>query len=241
MKKTKKNDKKKSTGGWIANAILVLLVVFAVLAYATAKWYINKYGNLGFDSVLYTMFSELNGVESGLIIDYFCRTFVIALIAAAIIIFVLFFNADSTICVSIKNRSIRLYPFSRAVRSLLCLSFFCIFTIKASNLSGLTAYMKVTMSDSEIFNKEYVSPTETHLTFPENKRNLVYIFIESMENTLFDTSHGGAYDVNVVPELYSLAQNNVNFSQNGGWEAAANVREQRGRLEPWLLKVQAFR
>ncbi len=216
MKKTKKTESTIKTIGKIFNVVLAFLVVFAVLAYATAKWYIGKYGDIGFDSILFTMFSELSGVESGLVVDYICKTLVVSLLAAALIVFLLFFRSDSAICIRIKNKTIRLYPFSYAVRAVLCLAFFGVFTLKAANLSGLTAYIKVSMTDSKIFDSEYVYPAETQLTFPENKRNLIYIFLESMETTFFDTSHGGAYSENIIPELYSLAESNVNFSQNGG-------------------------
>lgn len=216
MKKTKKIESTIKSIGKFFNVVLAFLVVFAVLAYATAKWYIGKYGDIGFDSILFTMFSELSGVESGLVVDYICKTLVVSLLAAALIVFLLFFQSDSAICIRIKNKTIRLYPFSYAVRAVLCLAFFGVFTLKAANLSGLSAYIKVSMTDSKIFDSEYVYPAETQLTFPENKRNLIYIFLESMETTFFDTSHGGAYSENIIPELYSLAESNVNFSQNGG-------------------------
>ena len=43
-------------------------------------------------------------------------------------------------------------------------------------------------------------------TFPEEKRNLIYIYLESMETTYFNKDEGGALEVNIIPELYELAQ-----------------------------------
>lgn len=239
MKKAKRTDIKTGIAGKTVSVVLAILVVFAVLAYATAKWYLDRYGDIGFDSILFTMFSELNGVENGLVVDYICKTLVVSLLAAALFVFILFFSSDSAICIRIKNKTVRLYPFSRAVRSVICLAFSCVFILKASNMSGLSAYIAASMSDPKVFDSEYVYPAETQLTFPENKRNLIYIFLESMENTFFDTSQGGAYSENTIPELYALAHSNVNFSQNGGvggcpqcsgatWTAGAMVAQSAG-------------
>ena len=55
---------------------------------------------------------------------------------------------------------------------------------------------------------------EVKITFPEKKRNLVYIFLESMETSYFSEAEGGALKENVIPELYTLARDNLNFSHN---------------------------
>ena len=46
----------------------ILLLIAAVCCFA-ATWYVQTYGKLGFDAVLYTLFSDLSGVQSGLIRD----------------------------------------------------------------------------------------------------------------------------------------------------------------------------
>lgn len=62
----------------------------------------------------------------------------------------------------------------------------------------------------------YIDPASVQLVFPEKKRNLIYIFLESMEVTFSDTSVGGAFDVNVIPRLTALSQENENFSGSYG-------------------------
>ena len=57
----------------------------------------------------------------------------------------------------------------------------------------------------------YVFPSNVELTFPEEKRNLIYIFLESMETTYADKENGGAYDVNYIPELTALAKTYEDF------------------------------
>lgn len=86
---------------------------------------------------------------------------------------------------------------------------------------------------SSFIDENYVDPAGTELTFPEQKRNLIYIFLESMETTYADEENGGAFSENYIPELTELAEENEDFSGadaglNGGtaltsttWTAAA--------------------
>ena len=60
------------------------------------------------------------------------------------------------------------------------------------------------------------------------KRNLIYIFLESMETTYSDVDDGGAFDENVIPELTEIAQTNEDFSGadpklNGGYSLAGTT------------------
>jgi len=47
----------------------VLFIAF--LAFFSARWFVNIYGRIGFDSILYTLNSSLNGVEPDLIVGDF--------------------------------------------------------------------------------------------------------------------------------------------------------------------------
>ena len=86
----------------------------------------------------------------------------------------------------------------------------------------VTGYMKGQSTSSTFIDDNYVDPSSVNITFPEQKRNLIYIFLESMEMTYADKENGGAFKQNVIPELTQLAQKNEDFSGksnklNGGY------------------------
>ena len=60
----------------------------------------------------------------------------------------------------------------------------------------------------------YVDPDRVNITFPEQKRNLIYLYLESMESTYADKASGGAFDKNYIPELTQLAADNISFSNS---------------------------
>ena len=71
-------------------------------------------------------------------------------------------------------------------------------------------------SSRDFVESYYVDPATVQIDFPERKRNLIYIFLESMEMTFADQEIGGAFDVNVIPNLSLLSEENENFSGSYG-------------------------
>ncbi|WZU00087.1 hypothetical protein MGH68_10680 [Erysipelothrix sp. D19-032] len=57
------------------------------------------------------------------------------------------------------------------------------------------------LSNDTFFEDHYVNPQDANLQFPEKKRNLIYIFVESLETTYLDKERGGNHDVNMIPNL----------------------------------------
>ena len=81
---------------------------------------------------------------------------------------------------------------------------------------GIDEYWYNVMHPSNIYEKYYVDPSSVNYTFPETKRNLIYIFMESMETTYEDTAHGGYFEESLIPELTELSENNLTFT-NGDY------------------------
>lgn len=76
---------------------------------------------------------------------------------------------------------------------------------------------------STIFEEHYVHTQEVTIEFPEQRRNLIYIFLESMENTFMSNDVGGAWEINLIPNLTSLAQDNIHFSNTTKMGGALSV------------------
>jgi phosphoglycerol transferase len=88
---------------------------------------------------------------------------------------------------------------------------------KLGFISYIRSYIAATTNSGEDFiGENYVDPKDAELTFPEKKRNLIYIYLESMEVTFADEASGGAFPENAIPELTALASENVDFSGNSG-------------------------
>ncbi len=76
----------------------------------------------------------------------------------------------------------------------------------------------------DFYEEMYVDPDTVRITDKDNNaRNLIYIYLESMENTYASIADGGYQQIiNYIPNLTSLASSNISFSDRdklGGFRA----------------------
>lgn len=222
----KRSDPKKGSGRVIAaRTALTLLSFLAWLAFFSTAWYRRVYGDTGFDSVLFTLTGGLGGVQSGLLVSYLLG----GVLTAAL------FTAVQALVLYLPRRK---RP-SRLAACLITLGLSLGLLVYAAFDIGLVRYFTARMQLSQLYETEYVDPGTVEIRFPEEKRNLIFIYLESMETTFLDKGRGGGLEVNLIPELTELAEKNVNFSHNdsvGGlvevpgatWSVGAMVAQTAG-------------
>lgn len=233
--------KRKRITNIIAIVLCSLLLFISLLCFFSARWYIGAYGNVGFDSILYTLLSGLEGVEGNLIGDFILKALVPTIILTAFFVFLLFAKTKKRLILTFKNKfRFKLYPFSNLVSSVCSIVLAVILLFSAAAKVDMVTYIKhAAAPSSPFFDEYYIDPSTADITFPEEKQNLIYIYLESMETTFLSQELGGGNDINAIPELYSLAEENTNFSHNssvGGfsslsgstWTIAAMVSQTSG-------------
>lgn len=94
-------------------------------------------------------------------------------------------------------------------------------SVRAQKWFSFFDYVKSIVQRSNFIEEEYVSPKNVALSFPEEKRNLIYIFVESGETSAQSFSSGGLMNTNYIPELTEIAKENISFSQSDLLEGAA--------------------
>ena len=206
-----KYEKSRAGGGigkYIGTALLCLLLFVAFLGFFAARWYVNVYGRIGFDSVLYTLTASLGGLQSDLIISFLKGGALPAVLCWAVVCAVLFLPWKKF------GIRYRFFPFKRGFVCFLAIVLsFSLLTHAAFNVE-LVDYIYHMLNKSELYNDEYRDPDRVQITFPEEKRNLIYIMLESMETSYMATEDGGALPQSLIPELEQLAKDNINFSHN---------------------------
>ena len=73
-------------------------------------------------------------------------------------------------------------------------------------------YIKMLQSSSKLYEKYYVDPRKVKIDFPDIKRNLIFIYLESMEMSNASISNGGSMSKSYIPNLEQLALDSINFS-----------------------------
>jgi len=195
-------------------ALTTLLLLVAFLCFFAAVWYINIYGRTGFDSVIYTLSAGFSAVQSGLILSFLTGAALPAVLCSGVVALVLFFPGKKLFFLKLFGKERRVFPIRNSIAGLIGLALSLGLIIHAAFNVELVEYIRNQLQNSELYQREYKDPNDVTVTFPENKRNLVYIILESMETSYLSTDQGGALDHNLIPELYRLAQNHTNFSHN---------------------------
>ena len=192
--------------------LAVILSTTATLLCFSIIWMFQTWSNLSMDELMYHLTAPLEGTNESMIQEYLnsCAVPAILILFLVVILFTGFrkrkkvYNLIMAVCIIV--------PLLAAGKSV---------SYAWDNLDVGT-YVADQGVYSTFIDENYVDPRDTDISFPEQKRNLIYIFLESMETTYADKENGGAFDQNVIPELTALAQENENFAGdsqelNGGY------------------------
>lgn len=214
MGKTTSEKKKNNKWKILITVLLCVFISVSSLLLFAANWYVVVYGNIGFSAILYTLTNSLGGVQSGLIYSYLLNGLLPAVLVSVAICLLLFLNIKKGLFVKLFKKRVRLFPIKRQVSVCLAIILPVCFMLTAGSKTGFFEFLKFNFQSTQIYEDYYVDPSEADIVFPEQKRNLVYIYLESMETTYLSQDLGGAVEYNLIPELYDLATENVNFSHN---------------------------
>ncbi len=73
-------------------------------------------------------------------------------------------------------------------------------------------YLEKSNTNSNFIENNYVDPNKVNIVLPENKRNVIFIVLESMELSYADKLSGGVFDDNRITNLTNLAKTSDTFN-----------------------------
>ena len=210
MQRDKMNIKKKAI--MIVKGVGLLVSTIAMLLCFSIKWMFDTWANLTMDELIYHLKAPLEGTNEDMIWDYILKC-----ILPTIIIFIIVY-----VIMKMINKKGRKNGKFLGVICVVSIGVMCISIYNVWTKLDVGEYISGQNEFSTFIDDNYVDPRDVDIVFPEKKKNLIYIFLESMETTYTDEKNGGAFEENVIPELTKLAQENEDFSGkskklNGGY------------------------
>lgn len=227
--------------------IVHLLVLFLLLSTFGYWWGMTKYPKTVFAEIVFYLHVPLEGTASAFILDVLT-----SVILPAVALFILFellvfatprmFGCDVYLTLEGANTlRIGLLPahLSAPLALLVLGGWFSLMFCFLNNYLNFVTFAISQTQISTFIEEHYVDTAEVTLTFPQEKRNLINIYIESAETTFQDRANGGLSDVNYTPEMTRIAAQNLTFSQSdliqgaavapgGGWTTAGLVTQTSG-------------
>ena len=197
----------------IKKIIKILILIFVFLSgffFMTVVWLIRTWADLTAGEVIFHLTQPLEGTNPEMVVSYLLKYFLPVLIVMALVIAAAVFAHK-------KKKALPVYIiyFVGAV---------CLFVLtglilekKLGLLTYIRSYYAATRGNGEDFiGDNYVDPKDAELTFPDKKRNVIFIYLESVEMSFADKENGGAFDKNMIPELTEIAEANEDFSGDSG-------------------------
>lgn len=199
-----KRNKRKKVGRIVLTILAVLIGTVGVLLFSSERWMRKTWPNLNMEELVYQLKAPIAGTSHDLLMSYVWSCAVVTGIVLVLLILV--------------NIMLRKKSKAKSGFGLFCICAGIAATVYSVHdvwaALDIKNYMKNQSTYNTVVEDNYVDPSRVNITFPEQKRNLIYIYLESMENTYADKASGGAFDKNYIPELTQLAQDNISFSNS---------------------------
>ncbi len=222
-------ENKRSYGLMIFFAIFGGLSLFiAALAYFIPTWFYNYFGNLTADQFIFLISdgsgdatADANAQVANFMIAP-CLAFAILGLKYAILPSNIIFKKKGSSDKEVNNvDSVKLKKkdlvFGRTLQ--LCLKSLISIVLAISSIVyafhtlPIMTVIKSQFNPSTFIEDNYVDPSDV-LEFPDKPRNLIHIYMESVENSYYDKSIGGYGEDNLMPDLAKLNKEAVHFSNS---------------------------
>ncbi len=204
-----------------------LLFLIGVLTISSIRWAIRLFGGISVEEIVFHLKVPLNGTDSNTIVEFIMFCLLPSLLLTALFVLGLLWcrpNRQKRLEMRAEKqmqlngskwvKAVTVVPFY-IPKPVFALVAFCVFgggMLYANAELDVAGYLKNQNQRSTLIEEEYVEPRSVNLTFPEKKRNLIFIFLESMESSFSSKEKGGAFSEDLIPELVAMAEENIHFT-----------------------------
>lgn len=203
---------------WI---LLSLLFIFSTVIESVCEWFNLRFG-VGFEEILFTITSPLKGSDTSFFneaVEYILPAMKICffIIVTAVFLFIVFYcivNIQFHVKIGKFKRTISFYKIYQTVSLVLVLAICCYSINYVESSLNIREYIARKLDATSIYDEYYVNPDEIRISNEANAKNIIYIYLESMETTYASTNVGGYQEINYIPRLTELAEENISFSHN---------------------------
>lgn len=237
-KRTPLNPKSKRKLEYTVIGILFLL---AYTFYIVCYWSVENF-DFSIDQIVFTLTNPIEGSDNSTLYSVLstCLPRVLIVIVLYIILTAINCSIKSVLKISLKLKkrvikidfSVFLRRFTAVLSVVSLISSF----IYADSHYGIVEHVKNRLSETAIYKREYVDPKDADITLATKNgkyKNLIYIYLESMETTYTSKADGGHQKVSYIPNLSRIAKENISFSNTeklGGFRSLYGTTYTSGAL-----------
>jgi hypothetical protein len=193
------------------SVIFQIIFMFLSMQFIMLIFYIDcLFPTLNIDQVLFTLTMPLTGTAKIIMLTSVIMLFLIPFTFSAFNFALL--KTNTSFVLHTKNTKRAFFPIAFE-HKLLSVGIFLLVFLSFFNFKfELFKYIKKELrGDTHFYEKNYINPKTLTFKFPEKKKNLIFIYLESTEAEISCCAKQGT---NLIPELAELAKNNLSFSHS---------------------------
>ena len=205
----------------IKHILLFILLFITIFLFFSTRWALNTFAFINFNEVIFQLTSPIKSTESSILVSFFSSSLVPTIIVCLITYLLLKelfkllknkyleFNLKlfgKKIIFNIKTNIIKILLTILLIITPLLIIYYCL------NKITLIDYIKVQSQESKFIENNYIDPDKVNIKFPDNKKNLIFIYAESLESTYFSKDLGGESSANYMEPITNKTLDNLNFS-----------------------------
>ncbi len=187
------------------SVLSIILFFFGAFLLATYIWVTNKFETATLDMIWIYLSLPLTGVDVRYVIGYACQ---LLFVFAITVIYALLLVRTYTCKKPFKNPSILQPKLSRVVMMLFSGALFAFSVVSIETRYQLWDFLFPDLKFYTFIEENYVQVESSKIKFPAEKRNLVLLILESVDDSLYDESVFGA---KLMPRLDALQKVNTHF------------------------------
>lgn len=214
-----KNKKEKKHCAILASIYVFLYSQFCMLII----WTFSIFQNVDIDQIIFTTITPISGTSYAVLLKLYIEVLIIPIIIT-LVNFILILKEKQFI-INLKNgKHFKIAPcLCKHPIIYAAIFLFVVFGYCQHKLHYLQYAYYSRLPPSDLYEENYIDPSKVEFEFPEKKRNLIILYLESMEITATDKEHGGLLKYNLIPELVQLAEENLSFSNTENLGGATQV------------------
>lgn len=193
------------------------VLLFAIALFFALPWGFKNYPLQHQWNVFFVLAADTSGADSGT-----GRSILFGFVIPALIVFAIF---KLVVCFFVKDE--------KKFMAIHKITTLCSFVVSVSILfatAKMWIYFKIARIilgkpvESKFYEENFISEDDFKVIPPENKRNLIYIFMESMESGFTSAENGGLLRQNLIPNMQNLAEQNTNFGDGNLMRGGMNLQ-----------------
>lgn len=215
------NSHKRRAGFPLGLAAACAVFTISCVLWGVSIWFQRTF-QINFQELLYTLTSPLVGSDTGLVFNclkaclpHICLS--VLFIALGVIVVTLQKRVAVTLSFQFRGRRRQtdLLSLVRRAMSVVSIAALCLSLRSLYVNLRIEEYVQLRRNSTTLYEDHYVDPASVAITPPQEKKNLIYIYLESMETSYASTDVGGLQpEHNYMPNLTAMAREALSFSNS---------------------------